>query len=88
MSAKSGLCVQGVCTVEWCIGEYEEELCILLAYIHELLPYQVKTQYLQILIIAYTSIIHSIYGRSTTVVKGCMYICLIWKILPLVTEKH
>ncbi len=36
----------------------------------------------------YTSIKYSISSQSTTVVKGCMYICLIWWILSLVMEEH
>ncbi len=42
------------------------------------LPYQVKTQYLQIYNRVDTSIKHQISGQSTTVVKACMYIWLIW----------
>ncbi len=41
------------------------------------LPHQVKTQYLQIENIVDTSIKYQISGKSTTVVKGCMYIWLI-----------
>ena len=39
-----------------------------------ILPYQLKTQYLQILNVVDTSIKRQISGQSTTVVKGCMYI--------------
>ena len=52
------------------------------------LPSQVKTQYLQIQNIVDTSIKHPISSQSTTVVKDCMYIWLMWQILPLVMEEH
>ncbi len=42
------------------------------------LPHQVKTQYLQILNIVDTSIKHQISAQSFNVVKGCMYIFLVW----------
>ncbi len=35
-----------------------------------------------------TSLKHLISGQSTTVVKVCMYTCLIWQILALVMEEH
>ncbi len=43
-----------------------------------ILPHQVKRQCLQILNIIDTSIKYAISGQSTSVVKGCMYICLTW----------
>ena len=52
------------------------------------LLYQVKTQYLYIYKKVDTSIEHQISVQSTTVVKGCMYICLMQQILPLVMEEH
>ncbi len=42
------------------------------------LPSQVKTQYLQVKNIVDTSIKHQISGQSTAVIKGSMYICLMW----------
>ncbi len=41
------------------------------------LPYQVKTQYLQILNIIDTSIYRAALGQSTAMIKGCMNTCLI-----------
>ena len=35
-----------------------------------------------------TSIKHQISGHYTSILKGCIDICLIWKILPLVKEEH
>ena len=52
------------------------------------MPHQIKMQYLQIYNIVDTSIQHPISGQSSSVVKGCMYICLIWQILPLVIEEY
>ena len=48
---------------------------------HSVLPYKVKTQYLQISNVIDTSINsikHPISGQSTRVAKGCMSLCLIW----------
>ncbi len=42
------------------------------------LPYQVKTQYLQILNIIDTSLKCAISSQSTPMSKGCIDICLIW----------
>ena len=46
----------------------------------DILPSQVKTQYLQIWIIVHvdTSIKRQISSQSSSVVKGRMEICLIW----------
>ena len=49
---------------------------------------KVKMQYVQISNIKDTSIIHTISGQSTPMVKSCMDVHLIWLILPLVIEKH
>ena len=61
-------------------------------------PYQVETQYLQIFasqIRNYESTLtHSpqlkdhFSGQSTSMLKVCIYVCFIWKILPLVMEDH
>ncbi len=42
------------------------------------LAYKVKMQYVQVSKIADTSIKHPIWGQSSPMVKGCMYICWIW----------
>ena len=43
-----------------------------------ILPYELKTQYLQISNIIDTSIKRPISGQSTPMVKDCVGICLIW----------
>ena len=58
--------------------------CVLL--IATYLPHKVKTQYVQISNIVDTSFKHQIFCQSTSMVKGCMYICLID--LPLVMEEY
>ncbi len=53
------------------------------------MPYQVNTQYVKILNITVTSIKRcNNPGQPTSMIKGCMAMCLIWLILPVDIEDH